>query len=62
MIPTSHFHPMLVHFPIALVTIGFGVELASIFIKKEVCLPKVSYSHGYPDRCLPERCQVAPER
>jgi uncharacterized membrane protein len=43
MIPTSHFHPMLVHFPIALVTIGFGVELASIFIKKEVCLPKVSF-------------------
>ena len=43
MISPSHFHPMLVHFPIALVTIGFVAELATIFIKKEVCFPKVSF-------------------
>jgi len=34
---------MLVHFPIALVTIGFLAELAAIFIKKEVCFPKISF-------------------
>jgi uncharacterized membrane protein len=40
MISTSHFHPMLVHFPIALVAIGFLFELAAVFIKKETCLSK----------------------
>lgn len=34
MFETSHLHPMLVHFPIALVAIGFLADLASIFIKK----------------------------
>jgi len=43
MFPTSHFHPMLVHFPIALVAIGFLAELASVFIKKEICLTKVGF-------------------
>jgi uncharacterized membrane protein len=43
MISTSHFHPMLVHFPIALVAIGFLAEAASLFIKKEVCLSKLSF-------------------
>jgi uncharacterized membrane protein len=43
MVSTSHFHPMLVHFPIALVIIGFVAELATIFIKKEFCFPKVSF-------------------
>ena len=43
MFPTSHFHPMLVHFPIALVVIGFLAELASVYFKKEVCLTKVGF-------------------
>jgi len=43
MFPTSHFHPMLVHFPIALVVIGFLAESASYFIKKEICLTKVGF-------------------
>ena len=43
MISTDHFHPILVHFPIALVTLGFVVELISLFIKKEVCLPKIGF-------------------
>lgn len=43
MFPTSHFHPMLVHFPIALVVIGFLAELASAYFKKEVCLTKVGF-------------------
>lgn len=43
MFTTSHLHPMLVHFPIALVAAGFVAELASLYIKKEVCLTKVSF-------------------
>jgi len=43
MIPASHIHPMLVHFPIALIVIGFGMALAALFIKKEICLPKAGY-------------------
>jgi len=43
MIPLSHLHPMSVHFPIALITIGFLFDLASLFYKKEACLPKVGY-------------------
>jgi uncharacterized membrane protein len=41
MFPTSHFHPMLVHFPIAIVAVGFLAELTSVFIKKEICLTKI---------------------
>jgi uncharacterized membrane protein len=43
MISTDHIHPMLVHFPIALVTLGFVAELASLIIKKEVCFPKIGF-------------------
>lgn len=43
MFSTSHLHPMLVHFPIALVAIGFLSECASLIIKKELCLPKISF-------------------
>ena len=43
MISTSHFHPMLVHFPIAIVALGFIAELAAIFIKKEASLPKIGF-------------------
>jgi uncharacterized membrane protein len=43
MFPTSHLHPMLVHFPIALVAVGFLAELTSVFIKKEICLTKVGF-------------------
>ncbi|MEA4936129.1 hypothetical protein SDC9_110692 [bioreactor metagenome] len=43
MLETSHLHPMLVHFPIALVAIGFLADLASIFIKKELCFSKMSF-------------------
>lgn len=39
----SHFHPMLVHFPIALVIIGFLAELASLVFKKETCLSKTGF-------------------
>ena len=43
MFSLTHLHPMVVHFPIALIAIGFLAELASIFFKKEKCLPKISF-------------------
>ncbi len=43
MISTSHFHPMLVHFPVALVAVGFLADLIWVFYKKEVCLSKLGF-------------------
>ncbi len=43
MISLSHLHPMLVHFPIALVMLGFIAEVASLFFKKEVYLTKLGF-------------------
>ena len=43
MISTSHFHPMLVHFPIALVMFGFIADAASLFFKEEACLSKLGF-------------------
>jgi uncharacterized membrane protein len=43
MISTTHFHPMLVHFPIALVVFGFLAEIAALYFKKEVCLSRVGF-------------------
>lgn len=43
MFETNHFHPMLVHFPIALVAFGFLADLVSMFVKKELCFSKMSF-------------------
>jgi len=43
MFSASHLHPMLVHFPIALVTFGFIADLASLLFKKEACLSKFGF-------------------
>lgn len=43
MFSTSHFHPMLVHFPIALVAFGFLADMASLYFKKEACLSKLGF-------------------
>ena len=43
MIPLSHFHPMMVHFPIALITVGFLTDVISVFYRKEACLSKMGY-------------------
>ncbi len=43
MLPLSHLHPMLVHFPIALVVFGFLAYLASVFFKKQSFLPKTGF-------------------
>ena len=43
MFTISHLHPMLVHFPIALVSVGFLLEIFYLFCKKEVCLTRAGY-------------------
>lgn len=43
MFSLSHIHPMLVHFPIALVAVGFLADIASLFFKKEACLSKMGF-------------------
>jgi uncharacterized membrane protein len=43
MFDTSHIHPMLVHFPIALVIFGFLADLASLIFKKEPCLSRAGF-------------------
>lgn len=35
MIDTTHIHPILVHFPIALLIVGFLFDIAGLFIQKE---------------------------
>ena len=40
MFDTSHIHPMVVHFPIALIMVGFLFDVIYLFFKKEQCLFK----------------------
>jgi uncharacterized membrane protein len=43
MFSTDHLHPLIVHFPIALITVGFIAEVASLFFKSEKCLSKTGF-------------------
>lgn len=43
MISSTHFHPMLVHFPIALVVFGFVIEVAALYFKKEIYLSRMGF-------------------
>jgi uncharacterized membrane protein len=43
MFNTDHLHPILVHFPIALITVGFIAEVASLFFRREKCLSKTGF-------------------
>lgn len=43
MFDTDHFHPMIVHFPIALITVGFVADVVSLFFKNEKCLSKTGF-------------------
>jgi uncharacterized membrane protein len=38
MFDTSHLHPMVVHFPIAIITVGILADIVSLLFKKEKCL------------------------
>lgn len=43
MFDTSHLHPLMVHFPIALLITGFVADTAYLFYKKEACLSKLGF-------------------
>jgi uncharacterized membrane protein len=43
MLSTSHLHPMIVHFPIALIMAGFLAEVVSLFFRSEKCLSKTGF-------------------
>ena len=43
MFNTDHLHPIIVHFPVALIIVGFFAEVASLFFKKEKCLSKTGF-------------------
>jgi uncharacterized membrane protein len=43
MFNTDHLHPIIVHFPVALIVAGFIAEVASLFFKKEKCLSKTGF-------------------
>jgi uncharacterized membrane protein len=43
MFDTSHLHPLIVHFPIALIITGFAADVLSLFLKKEKCLSKTGF-------------------
>jgi uncharacterized membrane protein len=43
MFNTAHLHPMIVHFPIALITVGFLAEIVSLFFREEKCLSRTGF-------------------
>jgi uncharacterized membrane protein len=43
MFNTDHLHPLIVHFPIALITVGFFFEVVSLFFRSEKCLSKTGF-------------------
>jgi uncharacterized membrane protein len=43
MFNTDHLHPMIVHFPVALILIGFLADVVYLFFKKEKCLSKTGF-------------------
>lgn len=43
MFSTSHLHPMIVHFPIALITIGFLADVLSLYFREEKWLSKSAF-------------------
>ena len=43
MFTTDHLHPMIVHFPIAVITVGFIAEVVSLFFTREKCLSKTGF-------------------
>lgn len=43
MFDLSHLHPMVVHFPIAIIMVGFFADILSLFFKKEKCLSTMGF-------------------
>lgn len=43
MFDTSHLHPMIVHFPIALIIVGFLADVVFLFFRNEKCLSKTGF-------------------
>jgi uncharacterized membrane protein len=43
MFNTAHLHPLLVHFPIALILTGFLFDVVFLFYKEEKCLSKTGF-------------------
>jgi uncharacterized membrane protein len=43
MFDTAHLHPVVVHFPIALIIVGFIADVLSLFFKSEKCLSRTGF-------------------
>jgi uncharacterized membrane protein len=43
MFSTAHLHPMIVHFPIAIIIIGFLADLSSLIFSREKCLSVMGF-------------------
>jgi uncharacterized membrane protein len=43
MFNTDHLHPLIVHFPIALIIVGFFSDVASLFFRSEKCLSRTGF-------------------
>jgi len=43
MFNTAHLHPIIVHFPIALIIVGFLADIVSLFFKDEKCLSRTGF-------------------
>jgi uncharacterized membrane protein len=43
MFNTAHLHPIIVHFPIATIIVGFFADIVSLFFKDEKCLSKTGF-------------------